>query len=305
MNNNKPIKVFVGSSSERSPIANAIILQFEHFASKVRVSSWQCPGLFTPSNTVLDDLVKIKDIYDFGIFIFTPDDFLKTRGEELAVVRDNVLFELGLFIGKMGIERNFIVVPDHFDFKIPSDLLGRTLVTYNAQWFNDDPDGAMEAPCIKIKGIIERLGKIKSNDYSHASAICYKKFDDEYKFLLIHSEKSEFKSYPKGSIPKDKDDVYISKNCALREGGVYGKVIYDLNDYEYLNSSNNRFLVSCFAIKVTKILEPQEIKRVPSWYTYQEAMDLLLEGRGEIRCYEEIIKPLEKLMKELEKEIES
>ena len=38
--------------------------------------------------------------YDFGIFVFTPDDETFVSGEVKHVARDNVVFELGLFVGK-------------------------------------------------------------------------------------------------------------------------------------------------------------------------------------------------------------
>jgi len=71
------------------------------------------------------------DDFDFGIFVFSPDDIVKMRGQEFQSARDNVLFELGLFIGRLGKERGIILLPrGQEDFHLPTDLLGITPGTY-------------------------------------------------------------------------------------------------------------------------------------------------------------------------------
>ena len=45
-------------------------------------------------------------------------------------MRDNVLFELGLFMGKLTRYRTILVHPKVKDLKLPSDLQGLTLASY-------------------------------------------------------------------------------------------------------------------------------------------------------------------------------
>lgn len=46
-------------------------------------------------------------------------------------MRDNVIFELGLFVGHIGKDRCFILIPDNSDeLRIPTDLIGMTSVEY-------------------------------------------------------------------------------------------------------------------------------------------------------------------------------
>jgi CRP/FNR family transcriptional regulator, cyclic AMP receptor protein len=44
--------------------------------------------------------------------------------------RDNVIFELGLFMGALSRERTLVLVPKGMDFKVPSDLLGMTHIPH-------------------------------------------------------------------------------------------------------------------------------------------------------------------------------
>src|SRR6202040_953388 len=43
--------------------------------------------------------MQTTDSYDLGVFVFDADDVAVIRDNKTPTVRDNVLFELGLFIG--------------------------------------------------------------------------------------------------------------------------------------------------------------------------------------------------------------
>ena len=72
--------------------------------------------------TSLESLVERLDDFDFAALILTPDDVTISRDEEMQAPRDNVLLELGLFIGAIGRERSFIVYDRGSNLKLPSDL---------------------------------------------------------------------------------------------------------------------------------------------------------------------------------------
>ncbi|WP_163009938.1 TIR domain-containing protein, partial [Pseudomonas viridiflava] len=71
-------------------------------------------------------------------------------------VRDNVLFELGIFIGALGIEKCFIVAPESKRslFRLPTDLAGVTLSYYND--LNEDSVDSVATSCAKIKAEIRK-----------------------------------------------------------------------------------------------------------------------------------------------------
>ena len=61
--------------------------------------------------------------YNFAIILFTQDDLTKSHGEEKPSPRDNLVFELGLFLGALGRERTILLI-ESGNIKIPSDLYG-------------------------------------------------------------------------------------------------------------------------------------------------------------------------------------
>ena len=57
-------------------------------------------GVFRASWYPVESLEAQIDQSDFAIAIVQPDDITIKRGVEVATARDNVIFELGLFIGR-------------------------------------------------------------------------------------------------------------------------------------------------------------------------------------------------------------
>jgi hypothetical protein len=93
---------------------------------------------------------------DFGVFIFAPDDILKLKDQTHAAVRDNVLFEFGLFMGKLGKERVVFVLPEEQgNLRLPSDLLGISTVTFDAGRSYAE---AVGPACFKILQAILKFG---------------------------------------------------------------------------------------------------------------------------------------------------
>lgn len=95
---------------------------------------------------------------DFAVFVFQPDDLTESRGKQEHVVRDNVLFELGLFIGAIGVKRCFIVKPRGEELKLPSDLLGITLAEYDSQRTDHNVDAALVPACHKMDTAMKQQG---------------------------------------------------------------------------------------------------------------------------------------------------
>jgi len=130
-------RIFIGSSSEGLAIAYALQSNLE---GDGEVTAWT-QDVFRPSEFVLDSLLRQLDAADVGVFVFSPDDTIVIHNVEQPTVRDNVIFEVGLYVGRLGRERCFMVAPSNSNPRLPSDLLGVTVVSYDST----RSDGRLEA----------------------------------------------------------------------------------------------------------------------------------------------------------------
>jgi len=120
--------LFIGSSSEKLRHAYTLQSQLE---SDADVTVWN-QGFFQLNRSNLESLINGLKDFDFGVFVFAPDDILQLRSETLVSVRDNVLFELGLAMGTLGRERVFFILPkNQGNLRLPSDLLGIATLTFD------------------------------------------------------------------------------------------------------------------------------------------------------------------------------
>jgi hypothetical protein len=129
--------LFIGSSVEGSPIARALQVELDH---QCEPTLWS-QGIFEPGGTTIGDLLIAAESSDFAALVLTPDDVVITRDERASAARDNVIFELGLFLGAIGPRRVFIVHPRDQDLRLPSDLAGVTVLGYR----NNRRDGNLQA----------------------------------------------------------------------------------------------------------------------------------------------------------------
>lgn len=119
--------VFIGSSSEA--LAEATHLSRSLSRHELTCRLW-AQGVFQLSQTTIESLVRISKDCDFAVLFLTPDDMTSSRGKRKSSPRDNIVFELGLFMGAIGRERTLIAIPRGADLKLPIDLLGVTHLPY-------------------------------------------------------------------------------------------------------------------------------------------------------------------------------
>jgi len=121
--------LFIGSSTEGLAVANALQENLHH---DMEPTVWS-QGIFQPTASLLQKLVREARRYDLAAFVFAPDDDLVLKQQQYRAVRDNVLFEYGLFVGTLGLDRCFLVTPfDAPDLRLPTDLLGVVALTFNS-----------------------------------------------------------------------------------------------------------------------------------------------------------------------------
>lgn len=151
--NRKP-SVFIGSSSEGLQVARCLQMEMDYEAE---VTIWH-QGVFGLSGGTLESLVRKVSDFDFAVLVLTPDDVVRKREKINDAPRDNVLFELGLFMGTLGRERTYIVHP-RVQIDLPSDLAGITPATYEPNRSDGNLQAAVGSAAAKMLAEIKRLGR--------------------------------------------------------------------------------------------------------------------------------------------------
>ena len=141
--------LFIGSSSEGLSTAQAIKKKFD---AEMDVTLWN-EGVFKMNASYLESLLRASNSFDFAILVFTPDDLVTSRSQTQSVPRDNVIFEHGLFLGRLGPNRAFIVCEE--TTKVLSDYAGITIATYRKRE-GGSVLAAVGSACNRIRTAIEQ-----------------------------------------------------------------------------------------------------------------------------------------------------
>lgn len=123
---NQNINIFIASSSEAKEVAYGIKSYFPN--EQFLVDVWD--KAFKDGKSNLENLKEITVIYDYAIIVLTNDDFIIHREYSDGGVPPNIMFEAGLFYGRIGEGRTFFVAEDkihEFVDKVFSDYKGISL----------------------------------------------------------------------------------------------------------------------------------------------------------------------------------
>jgi predicted nucleotide-binding protein len=125
--NLKP-QIFIICSAEALRIAKAIRVGLEYTAEVV---IWSDEKIFPPGGYPIEALEEQVTRSDFGIALAEPDDLVLSRDRLSTTPRDNVIFELGFFMARLGRHRTLLLTPRRETVKLPSDFKGLTPLPYN------------------------------------------------------------------------------------------------------------------------------------------------------------------------------
>jgi predicted nucleotide-binding protein len=145
--NSKPF-LFIGSSKEHLPVAEALASGLPKTLASVTLWS---DGVFGASSFAIESLETQVGIADFAVLVVGADDQVTSRGVASDAPRDNVVFELGLFMGALSRSRTFLLTPMGRKVKIPTDLLGLTTLQF---------DPAASNPADMVKTALGDLTKV-------------------------------------------------------------------------------------------------------------------------------------------------
>lgn len=142
----KPVKLFIASSSEAVRIANAVQSNLD--GESIHTTVWT-QSIFKNFCPPIASLLREAKNFDYAVFVLTPDDKIFTREKIMESPRDNLIFELGLFTGLLGLPCCFAITPkDTSTLKLPTDLSGLVMGHYDP--LRKDLVAALGAACFQI-----------------------------------------------------------------------------------------------------------------------------------------------------------
>jgi hypothetical protein len=150
-------RVFIGSSTEGVDYAKALQAALEDI---VDIEPW-FDHSFQLSKSNVENLERIANSVQFALLVLTADDARKKGRDRGRVPRDNVIFELGLFMGKLGRQHTFAVTSGHRAIELPSDLSGVNLPAFSEVANTDkrDPHKRDEAYRNAVGSAVVKLRK--------------------------------------------------------------------------------------------------------------------------------------------------
>ena len=153
-------RVFIGSSTEGKLVAETFQAAL---GTGAEVTVWD-QGIFGAGDYTMESLETAAQSADFAVLVMTPDDTVEIRGETLPVPRGNVLIELGLFMGALGMKRVLMLSPESPAISLPSDLSGITrLPTYDADRDDDNLRAALNPAALEAKRVFRARGRRQRN----------------------------------------------------------------------------------------------------------------------------------------------
>lgn len=170
-------KVFIASSSEGLKAAKEVRRLLMQEMDDIVVDLWTWK--FDLSQTYIESLEKVCSETDFAVLVLTPDDVTTSRKKKTLTPRDNVIFELGLFIGALGRKRCYIV-NEHQQkkLKLPSDLVGVKTAKFT-KLEDGDLKEALVHPVLMISEKIAEMGsRPKLSDQALAAIFSVRRFSD-------------------------------------------------------------------------------------------------------------------------------
>lgn len=156
--NERP-RVFFISSQESLAVAKAIRHGLRY--SDADSILWSDDDIFPPGSYPVEALEAEVDKADFGVAIAHPDDIVRSRKHQTAAPRDNVIFELGFFMSRLGRTRTFLLVPKmEEELKLPSDFKGMTPIAYKplSEKPGEVPGHVLTDPIYQLELKIKELG---------------------------------------------------------------------------------------------------------------------------------------------------
>jgi hypothetical protein len=220
--------IFIGSSSEGLEVARACEVQLQDCAE---ITLWS-DGVFGLGSGTLESLIKALDIFEFALLVVTADDLVVKRGRDYLTARDNIIFELGLFMGRLGPQRTFFLCSE--DITLPSDLAGVTKIKFSKR-----EDGnlisAVSPSCTLVRNAIRQLITQSVSEQEPRSSIDNTKVKNHQDVKTDNIPSGDYDFVPISSInkvQKAKNRIRLHKDSllsAFQNNPATNKVVEGVN----------------------------------------------------------------------------
>jgi hypothetical protein len=244
------------------------------------IKPWDKPGTFFTGEYILDAIRRQVYLSDFAILIVSPDDDIikHTKHDTMSIAgsspRDNVLLELGIFMGMLGRKRSICLSIDDQTKEnpgepfIPVDLGGiiRIILTIEGDEQKDNEEIANA--CARIKEAIEREMDVASSKVtvnplpSTSLAVGY--FNN---FIMEVGKVLE------------SEKLFISKNGGqesyaidLSEGNYEFIIMLPDNDSTASHAGVKRFMKSYDLVQI-RIMGDDKTRQFPFYVNIQQLQD--------------------------------
>ncbi|MDR2684315.1 MAG: nucleotide-binding protein, partial [Prevotellaceae bacterium] len=255
-------KLFIGSSSEGKSIAEKLKTKIlKECGDWIEAKLWSEDKVFTLNKSTFHSLIQSSRKYEYGVFVATADDLRKKRWHIAKTMRDNVLFEAGMFFGSLGLTRAFLLVDKKC--ALPSDYAGITLSIYNKTNLDN-----------KISEIIDNI-KETQNSYkfsvipSVALAVGY--FENFVKlFAEQQQDKFTLNILMPNSISDIKNQIDVHKSKTKSENyGSTRPIIYKSYTGELWDIPTNLSTLNSVIDAITHTIEIGYNSEKEEWIQYE------------------------------------
>jgi hypothetical protein len=173
-------RIFIGSASSGIQVAEKLKVELSNWAI---CDTWAQTGVFGLNKNYLDQLLEHLNLYDYCVMVATGADETTSNGVTRISPRDNVIFELGLFMGRLGRDRTFYVFEE--GAKLLSDFEGITLPKFPRRK-GKAQDNAISVCAAKIKEHIDNRTGIFEGGLFPAVPLAFGYFNN---FISVVCEK--------------------------------------------------------------------------------------------------------------------
>jgi hypothetical protein len=269
-------RIFIASAGKNLHIAHALQGGLREYLPTV----WD-QGVFGLSSFALPSLIQRSQEADFAIMVLGRDEMhVQSDKTTTFAPNSNVLLELGLFVGSLGLDHVFVLVPGLHasDIKLPSDLLGLTVAYYNSEREDRNWDAAIGHIAFTIRNQISKIWKDTPAEYE---AGLFAAFDPEFLQQIATTSRVEAYFIHSRRWRETHGDVLQRR---IENGSISGAYFCfpDIRNFDFIRQLASRFddgpsipamISDALTWAMTLMKESDQVtvrlfKRVPSYSFY-------------------------------------